>query len=94
LGTTASGAEVDVVIANDNSGVESTVNQFVTDYNSLISAINTQEGMTAPALPSLSSARHAQPAAATALRKPERGEPERLSEFGLVDRRRHACPAP
>ena len=44
MGTTASGAEVDVVIANDNSGVESTVNQFVTDYNSLISAINTQEG--------------------------------------------------
>ena len=44
LGTTASGAEVDVVIANDNSGVESTVNQFVTDYNSLVSAINTQEG--------------------------------------------------
>ncbi|MGB8030557.1 MAG: flagellar filament capping protein FliD [Terracidiphilus sp.] len=35
---------VQVVIANDNSGVESTVNQFVTDYNSLISAINTQEG--------------------------------------------------
>ena len=44
MGTTASGAEVDVVIANDNSGVESTVNQFVTDYNSLVSAINTQEG--------------------------------------------------
>ena len=39
-----SGSEVQVVIANDNSGVESTVNQFVTDYNSLISAINTQEG--------------------------------------------------
>jgi flagellar hook-associated protein 2 len=35
---------VQVVIANDNSGVESTMNQFVTDYNSLISAINTQEG--------------------------------------------------
>ncbi len=35
---------VQVVIANDNSGVESAVNQFVTDYNSLISAINTQEG--------------------------------------------------
>ncbi len=35
---------VQVVIANDNSGVESTVNQFVTDYNSLVSAINTQEG--------------------------------------------------
>ena len=40
-----------MVIANDNSGVESTVNQFVTDYNSLISAINTQEGTTAPATP-------------------------------------------
>jgi flagellar hook-associated protein 2 len=37
---------VQVVIANDNSGVESTVNQFVTDYNSLISAVNTQEGNT------------------------------------------------
>jgi flagellar hook-associated protein 2 len=36
--------QVQVVIANDNSGVESTVNQFVTDYNALISAINTQEG--------------------------------------------------
>ncbi len=35
---------VQVVIANDNSGVESTVNQFVTDYNSLISAVNTQQG--------------------------------------------------
>jgi flagellar hook-associated protein 2 len=35
---------VQVVIANDNSGVESTVNQLVSDYNSLISAINTQEG--------------------------------------------------
>ena len=35
---------VQVVIANDNSGVETAVNQFVTDYNSLVSAINTQEG--------------------------------------------------
>ncbi|HVN94283.1 MAG TPA: flagellar filament capping protein FliD [Terracidiphilus sp.] len=42
---------VQVVIANDNSGVESTVNQFVTDYNSLISAINTQEGNTASGTP-------------------------------------------
>ena len=33
-----------MVIANDNSGVESAVNQFVSDYNSLISAVNTQEG--------------------------------------------------
>jgi len=36
--------QVQVVISNDNSGVETAVNQFVTDYNSLISAINTQEG--------------------------------------------------
>lgn len=36
--------QVQVVIANNNSGVESTVNQMVSDYNSLISAINTQEG--------------------------------------------------
>ena len=42
---------VQVVIANDNSGVESTVNQFVTDYNSLISAINTQEGNTSSGTP-------------------------------------------
>ena len=35
---------IQVVIANDNSGVETAVNQFVTDYNSLMSAINTQEG--------------------------------------------------
>ena len=36
---------VQVVIGNDNTEVESTVNQFVSDYNSLISAINTQEGL-------------------------------------------------
>src|SRR5208337_1319712 len=42
---------VQVVIANDNSGVESTVNQFVTDYNSLINAINTQEGNTSSGTP-------------------------------------------
>jgi flagellar hook-associated protein 2 len=35
---------VQVVISNDNSGVETAVNQFVTDYNSLMSAINVQEG--------------------------------------------------
>lgn len=46
LGTSPAGSQVQVVIANDNSGVESTVNQFVTDYNSLVSAINTQEGVT------------------------------------------------
>ena len=51
LGQSSSGSEVQVVIANDNSGVESTVNQFVTDYNSLISAINTQEGNTSSGTP-------------------------------------------
>lgn len=44
LGTTASGSDVQVVIANDNSAVESTLNQFVTDYNSLVSAMTAQEG--------------------------------------------------
>jgi flagellar hook-associated protein 2 len=36
--------QIQVVIGNDNTGVESAVNQMVSDYNSLISAINTQEG--------------------------------------------------
>ncbi len=36
--------QVQVIIGNDNTEVESTVNQFVSDYNSLVSAINTQEG--------------------------------------------------
>jgi flagellar hook-associated protein 2 len=40
----ASLEQVQVVIGNDNTDVESTVNQFVTDYNSLVSAMNTQEG--------------------------------------------------
>ncbi|MDR3792454.1 MAG: flagellar filament capping protein FliD [Terracidiphilus sp.] len=35
---------VQVVIGNDNSGVESTIASFVSDYNALVSAINTQEG--------------------------------------------------
>jgi flagellar capping protein FliD len=35
---------VQVIIANDNSGVESAVNTMVTDYNSLINAINAQTG--------------------------------------------------
>ncbi|MGA3011212.1 MAG: flagellar filament capping protein FliD [Terracidiphilus sp.] len=45
--TTSTGTslqQIQVVIANDNTDVESTVNQFVTDYNSLVSAMNTQEG--------------------------------------------------
>jgi flagellar hook-associated protein 2 len=45
--TTGSGTslqQVQVIIGNDNTDVESTVNKFVSDYNSLISAMNTQEG--------------------------------------------------
>jgi flagellar hook-associated protein 2 len=40
-----------VVIGNDNTAVESTVNQFVSDYNSLISAVNTQQGNTSSGTP-------------------------------------------
>ncbi len=36
--------QVQVIIGNDNADVESTMNSFVSDYNSLISAMNTQEG--------------------------------------------------
>jgi flagellar hook-associated protein 2 len=36
--------QVQVVIGNDNPGVESAMAQMVSDYNSLISAINAQEG--------------------------------------------------
>ena len=42
---------IQVVIGNDNTDVESTVNQFVNDYNSLVSAINTQEGNTSSGTP-------------------------------------------
>jgi flagellar hook-associated protein 2 len=44
LAPSTSGAEVQVVIGNDNTDVESTVNQFVNDYNSLVSAMNAQVG--------------------------------------------------
>lgn len=40
----SSSTPVQVIVGNDNSAIESTVNQFVTDYNALIRAINTQEG--------------------------------------------------
>ena len=33
-----------VIIGNDNSGVETAINQFVTDYNTLTAAINAQQG--------------------------------------------------
>jgi len=42
---------VQVVIGNDNSAVESTINNMVTDYNSMISAVNTQEGNDASGAP-------------------------------------------
>ena len=41
----APGTQVQVVIANDISSVESVVGAFVSDYNSVISSINTQEGV-------------------------------------------------
>ena len=41
----SSSTPVQIVIGNDNTDVESTVNQFVSDYNSLVSALNTQEGI-------------------------------------------------
>jgi flagellar hook-associated protein 2 len=37
--------QVQVVISNDNTGVVSTMSQMVSDYNSLISAVNAQEGL-------------------------------------------------
>jgi flagellar hook-associated protein 2 len=43
--------QIQVVIGNDNTDVESTVNSFVSDYNSLISAMNTQEGNDASGSP-------------------------------------------
>jgi flagellar hook-associated protein 2 len=51
LAPSSSGEQVQVVIGNDNSGVESTVSQMVSDYNSLVSAINTQEGNTSSGTP-------------------------------------------
>ncbi len=42
---------VQVVIANDNAGVESAVSAMVSDYNAAVSAINTQEGNTSSGTP-------------------------------------------
>jgi flagellar hook-associated protein 2 len=44
LAPSATNEQVQVVIGNDNTDVESTVGQMVSDYNSLISAVNAQEG--------------------------------------------------
>ncbi|MGA2277941.1 MAG: flagellar filament capping protein FliD, partial [Terracidiphilus sp.] len=56
LGTSATQSgggleQVQVVIGNDNTSVESTMEKMVSDYNSLISAINTQEGNTSSGTP-------------------------------------------
>jgi flagellar hook-associated protein 2 len=45
LAPSATNEKVQVVIGNDNSEVESTVSQMVSDYNSLISGVNAQEGL-------------------------------------------------
>jgi flagellar hook-associated protein 2 len=45
LAPSAANEQVQVVIGNDNSEVESTVSQMVSDYNSLISGVNAQEGL-------------------------------------------------
>jgi len=44
LQPTATGSPVQVIIANYNTGVENAVEAMVTNYNSLLSAINEQEG--------------------------------------------------
>ncbi len=44
LSTSTPGSQVQVVIGNYNTGVESAVGTFVSDYNSLISALNAQQG--------------------------------------------------
>ena len=51
LSTSAAGSPVQVVIGNYNTGVESAVSTMVSDYNSLISAINTQHGNTSSGTP-------------------------------------------
>lgn len=44
VGSTGAPVPIQVVIGNDNSGVESTINSMVNNYNALIKAINAQEG--------------------------------------------------
>jgi flagellar hook-associated protein 2 len=47
----SSSQPVQVVIGNDNTGVESAVNSFVSDYNAAISAVNAQHGNTSAGTP-------------------------------------------
>lgn len=42
---------VQVIIGNDNSGVETAISQMVTDYNALVTAINQQQGNDASGKP-------------------------------------------
>ncbi len=70
--------QVQVVIGNDNSGVESTVNQFVTDYNSLVSAINARRATPAPARPNRCWISYAVAAAGAVIERPESAKPERF----------------
>ncbi len=51
LSTSTVGSPVQVVIGNYNTGVESAVSTMVFDYNSLISAINTQHSTTSSGTP-------------------------------------------
>jgi flagellar hook-associated protein 2 len=51
LSISAAGSPVQVVIGNYNTGVESAVSAMVSDYNSLISTINTQHGNTSSGTP-------------------------------------------
>jgi flagellar hook-associated protein 2 len=51
LAPTTTGEQVQVVIGTANSDVESTVAQMVSDYNSLISGVNAQEGNTSSGTP-------------------------------------------
>jgi len=44
LAPTSTNEQVQVVIGNNNTDVASSISQFVTDYNSLITAMSTQEG--------------------------------------------------
>jgi flagellar hook-associated protein 2 len=44
LAPTTDGEQVQVVIGNDNSDIETAINSMVNDYNSLVSAMNAQEG--------------------------------------------------
>ncbi|MGA8041278.1 MAG: flagellar filament capping protein FliD [Terracidiphilus sp.] len=51
LSPSASGSQVQVVIGNYNTGVESAVAAMVSDYNALVSTINVQHGNTSSGTP-------------------------------------------